>query len=869
MPRERHRDTKPNGGNGMRIELQVNGQRRAVEVRPDATLLEVLREELRLTGAKNGCGEGTCGACTVIMGGRAVRACRTPVVKAADQEIITVEGLSPREKEVYAFAFTATGAVQCGFCTPGMVMEAKALLDRQPDPTEEEIRQAFKAHLCRCTGYQKIIDAVRLAGRVFRGEIEPWTGEPAGMGKAFFRPDARAKVLGEAVFVDDMQVPGMLYGAVFRLPCARAKVKAIDVSVAKKQPGVVTVLTAEDIPGERYQGHIFKDWPALIAVGEETRYAGDALALVAARTLKEARAALDYIKVDYEELPPLTTPAEAMAPGAPPLHPRGNILSETVVRKGDPEAALKSCAHVVTRTYTTPFTEHAFLEPESALAVPEEDGLTVYTGTQGVYEIHTQLVSLLNLPPDKVRVVNKCVGGGFGGKEDLSVQHHAALLAWATRQPVKLTWTRRESILCHPKRHAMTITMTTGCDEKGNLVALVADLVADTGAYASLGAQVLQRACTHATGPYRIPHVSIRGRAVYTNNPPAGAFRGFGVPQSNFAIESQLNILADAVGLSPWQIRWQNALEPGDTLGTRQVVGPDIGLKDTLLAVKEAFESSPHAGIACGFKNVGLGVGTKDVGRARLEVRDGRVKIYSGAACMGQGLEAVLIQIVAETTGLSADSIDCILSDTALTPDAGCTTASRQSLFTGEATRRAAAELATALKGHNLAELEGQVFHGEFSGVTDPLDSDKEHPVTHVGYSYATQVVILDEAGRVAKVVAAYDVGRAVNPLNLEGQIEGGIVMGLGYALTEDFPVKDGIPLSQTLGRLGLLRSHQIPKMEVHLIEKGGTPYAYGAKGIGELATIPTAAAVAGAYYRRDGKVRLSLPLEDTPYTRK
>ncbi|OIQ58663.1 putative xanthine dehydrogenase subunit D [Moorella thermoacetica] len=852
----------------MHLQLLVNGQQREVDVYEDATLLEVLREDLRLTGAKNGCGEGACGACTVIMGGRAVRACRIPAARAAGQEIITVEGLTPREKEIYAWAFTAAGAVQCGFCTPGMVMEAKALLDRQPDPGEGEIRQALKAHLCRCTGYQKIITAVRLAGQALRGEIEPYRGEPAGLGKAFFRPDAPPKVLGEAVFVDDMQVPGMLYGAVFRLPVVRARIKGIDITAAREQPGVVAVLTADDIPGERYQGHIFKDWPALVAVGEETRYAGDALALVAASSPREARAALDFIKVDYEELPPLTSPEEALAPGAPALHPRGNLLSETRVKKGDAEAALRSCAHVITNTYQTPFTEHAFLEPESALAVPENGGLTVYTSTQGVYEIHAQLVSLLNLPPEKIRVSNKFVGGGFGGKEDLSVQHHAALLAWKTRRPVKLTWTRRESILCHPKRHPMTITMTTGCDAAGNLVALVADLVADTGAYASLGAQVLERACTHATGPYRIPNVTIRGRAVYTNNPPAGAFRGFGVPQSNFAMETQMNLLAAATGLSPWQIRWQNALEPGDTLATGQVVSADIGIKETLLAVKEAYSSSPCAGIACGFKNVGLGVGTPDTGRANLAVEGGKVRVYSSAACMGQGLESVLIQIVAETTGLPAEVIDCVLSDTALTPDAGCTTASRQSLFTGEATRRAAAALAEALRGRTLAELEGRVFRGEFHGVTDPINSTREHPLTHVGYSYATQVVLLDDAGKVSKVVAAYDIGRAINPLNLEGQIEGGIVMGLGYALTEDFPLRDGIPERQALGRLGLLRAHQVPAIEIRLVEKGGTPYAYGAKGVGELATIPTAAAVAGAYYRRDGMVRLSLPLKGTPYTR-
>lgn len=853
----------------MRVELIVNGRWQVVEAPEDATLLEVLRQDFGLTGAKNGCGEGTCGACTVVVDGKAVRSCRTPASRVAGREVVTVEGLSPREKEIYTWAFTAAGAVQCGFCTPGMVMEAKALLDRLADPGEEETRRAFKAHLCRCTGYQKIINAVRLAGQAFRGEIDPdLKGPEAGVGKAFYRPDAAAKVLGEAVFVDDMQLPGMLFGAVFRLPCARARIKTIDVTAAREQPGVAAVITAADIPGQRYQGHIFKDWPVLVAVGEETRYAGDALALVAAATAREARAALDLIRVDYEELPPLTSPGAALAPEAPSLHPGGNILSETRVKKGDAAAALKSCTHVITNTYSTPFTEHAFLEPESALAVPEAGGLTVYTGTQGVYEIHTQLVSLLNLPPEKVRVINKYVGGAFGGKEDLSVQHHAALLAWVTQKPLKLTWTRRESILCHPKRHAMSITLTTGCDAGGNLVALEADLVADTGAYASLGAQVLERACTHVTGPYRIPHVDIRGRAVYTNNPPAGAFRGFGVPQSNFAMESQMNLLAAATGLSPWQIRWQNALEAGDTLGTRQVVEQDIGLKDTLMAVKEAFESSPYAGIACGFKNVGLGVGTRDIGRANLAVEGGRVKIYSGAACMGQGLEAVLIQIVAETTGLPATIIDCVLSDTGLTPDAGCTTASRQSLFTGEAVRRAALALVEALKRHSLADLEGRVFAGEFYGVTDPINSDKEHPRTHVGYSYATQVVLLDDAGRVARVVAAYDIGRAINPLNLESQIEGGIVMGLGYALTEDFPLEEGIPQNQTLGKLGLLRPHQVPAMEVHLVEKGGTPHAYGAKGVGELASIPTAAAVAGAYYRYDGKLRLRLPLEGTPYAR-
>ncbi|MGB9860109.1 MAG: selenium-dependent xanthine dehydrogenase [Moorellaceae bacterium] len=853
----------------MHLELMVNGQQRVVEVPADATLLDVLRDHLRLTGAKNGCGEGVCGACTVLLGGRPVRACRIPAAKAVGQEILTVEGLTPREKEIYAWAFTAAGAVQCGFCTPGMVMEAKALLDSNNNPSEEEIKQAFKAHLCRCTGYQKIIAAVQLAARALRGEVTPGGGEEAGMGRRFFRPEAPAKVLGQATFVDDLIFPRMLYGAVLRPPYARARVLSLDVSAARELPGVVAVLTAEDIPGQRYQGHIFKDWPALIAVGEEVRYVGDALALVAAESKEAARKALESIRVEYEVLPPLTDPEAALAPGAPALHPKGNILSETRISKGHAEEALRACAHVVSQTYRTPFTEHAFLEPESAIAVPEGEGITIYTSTQGVYEIQEQIASLLALPHEKVRVINQYVGGAFGGKEDLSVQHHAALLAWATKRPVKITLTRRESILVHPKRHAMEIKLTTGCDAQGRLVALVAEITSDTGAYASLGAQVLERACHHITGPYRIPHVKIYGRAVYTNNPPAGAFRGFGVPQAAFACESQLNLLAQRVGKSPWEIRWINALEPGDTLATGQIVSEDVGIKETLLAVKEAFESSPYAGIACAFKNVGLGVGTRDTGRANLAVKDGKVHIYSGAACLGQGLEAVLIQIVAEATGLPAEKIEVTLADTALTPDAGITTASRQSLFTGEAVRRAAEQLVRALKENTLEELEGRTFAGEFYGATDPINSNKEHPVTHVAYGYATQVVILDEEGRVAKVIAAYDVGRAVNPLNIEGQIEGGIVMGLGFALTEDFPVKEGVPEYQQLGRLGLFRFPQIPRMETILVEKGGTQYAFGAKGIGELATIPTAAAVAGAYFRRDGVFRTSLPLEGTPYSRK
>jgi CO/xanthine dehydrogenase Mo-binding subunit len=395
-----------------------------------------------------------------------------------------------------------------------------------------------------------------------------------------------------------------------------------------------------------------------------------------------------------------------------------------------------------------------------------------------------------------------------------------------------------------------------------------ARLLADTGAYASLGGPVLQRACTHAAGPYRIPNVAILGLGVYTNNPPAGAFRGFGVTQSCFAMECCLNDLAAQTGLSPWEFRWRNAVEPGDVLPNGQIADPDTALKPTLLAVKELCERRPDAGIACCMKNAGIGVGLSDVGRVRLRVRGGRAVIYTSAACIGQGLASVLLQFVGETTGLPAELIEVAEPDTATSPNGGTTTASRQTLFNGEAARLAAEDLARDLEGCSLAELEGREYYREFSGVTDPFGSTKPNPVSHVAYSYATQVVLLDAQGRLERVVAAHDVGQAVNPTNVEAQIEGGVTMGLGYALTEDFPLKDGEPTAK-YGTLGLFRAPQVPPIESILVKAETGKLAYGAKGVGEIVSIPTAPAVACAYFRRDGVFRTQLPLPGTPYSRK
>ena len=846
-------------------QFTVNGQ--MITTEEDENLLEYLRETLRLTSMKNGCGEGACGACMVLINGLAMRACLQTLARVDGKTVLTVEGLSEREKQVYTWAFAEAGAVQCGFCTPGMVISAKALLDKDPEPSPARIKEALRGNICRCTGYVKIEKAILMAAGALRGETVVPAAAGCGVGERASRIDAAEKILGTGEYVDDMKVPGMLYAAVLRTPLARARILSIDVEAARSLEGVAAVMTAADIPGERLWGHLKHDWPAMIAIGEETRYIGDSLAIVAARTKKIARKAVEMIRLEYEELPPILSPQAAMAADAPPLHPGGNILSKVDFSRGDAQAAIQTAAHVVTRSYQTPPTEHAFLEPESALAVPDETGkITVYIASQSVFDDHHGIAAILGLPANQVRVVSKLVGGAFGGKEDLSVQHHAALLAQKTGKPVKLTLTRQESIRVHPKRHAMELTLTTACDEAGKLVAMKARIVADTGAYASLGGPVVQRACTHVSGPYSIPNIEISGVAVYTNNPPAGAFRGFGVPQSNFASEMNLNLLADLTGLSPWEIRFRNALEPGAVMATGQIADASTAIKETLLAVKEEYETAKVAGIACAMKNTGLGVGVPDTGRAILRIRQGKVEILTGAACVGQGLGTVLRQIVCETAPVGADNVTLHAPDTDVTPNAGTTTASRQTLFTGEAVRQAAIALGEAMKSASLAELDGQEFAGQYRGETDPLNSDKPHPVNHVAFGYATQVVCLSESGWLRKVVAAHDVGRAINPTTIEGQIEGAVAMGLGYALQEDFPLKRGVPTAK-FGTLGLFRSTDMPEIKIQLIEKNPSALAYGAKGIGEIATIPTAPAVAGAYYRYDKIFRTQLPLANTKYS--
>lgn len=835
----------------------------------DTPLMRYLRDELSLKSVKNGCAEGACGTCTVVIDGKAVKSCVRRTSRLEGANILTVEGLSERERAVFAYAFAEAGAVQCGFCIPGMVMCAKALIDAVPDPSPAEVKQAIRGNICRCTGYKKIELAILEAARLLR------TGEPvkkrecAGLtGESAMRVDAVSKTLGEAVYADDVHMDGMLFGSAVRSAYPRAKILSIDVSAARALSGVAAVLTSEDVPGAKVIGHLKQDYDVMIPVGGVTRFLGDAVALIAAETPELLLEAKKLVKVEYEELPAVFSPKDALKDGAPLVHEGGNVLSREHLIRGDADGALSKSAHVVTERYSVPFTEHAFLEPECCVAWTEGDTVRLITGDQGVYQTRKECSAMLGLPPERVRVSAAMVGGGFGGKEDMSVQHHAALLAYTLRRPVKVALTREESILIHPKRHAMELTFTTGCDENGYLTAMKAELISDTGAYASLGGPVLQRACTHAAGPYNYQTIDITGTAVYTNNPPAGAFRGFGVTQSCFATEMNLNRLAEMCGISPFEIRYRNAIRPGQTLPNGQIADESTALAECLDAVRLYYEANPKAGIACAMKNSGLGVGIPDFGRAVIRIKDGRAHAHSSAACIGQGMGTVQMQLICETAGLRPSDVIWEQPDTLLSPDSGNTTASRQTVFTGEAVVRAASKLREALLHNTLAELEGAEFYGEYNFVTDKLGSDKANPVSHVAYGYAAELVELDDDGRVSRVVAAHDVGRVVNPKACEGQVEGGVAMCLGYALTEDFPLDSGRPTAR-FGTLGLLRATDVPEIKVILLGRDCGGPAMGAKGVGEIAAIPAAPAAALAYELRDGIRRTSLPLESTPYSKK
>ncbi len=848
------------------MRVLLNGEARAYDGDPGRSLLRWLRDDAGVRSAKDGCApQAACGCCTVHVDGRAVLACTTPMAKVAGRAVTTIDGLPRDTQSAFARSFAQCGGAQCGFCIPGIVMRAAALVARTAEPSADEIRKELNAHLCRCTGYVKIVDSIRAAAVALRSEPQPPAPPPSGrIGTRLPKYDIEDVVLGRRPYVADMDLPGQVHAALRLSDHPRAVVQRIDVARAAAMPGVERVFTAADVPGQRCIGLIVPDWPLLVAAGETTRCVGDVLACVAARTREQARAAAAAIEVGYDVLAPITDVRAALRPDAPAIHPKGNVLSVSKARKGDAQRAFAACAHVVEGTYRTQLIEHAFLEPEACLAAPTATGVRVFSQSQGVYEDRRQIAAILGVEERAVEVVLVPNGGAFGGKEDLSVQGHAALMARLLGRPVKIELSRDESILLHPKRHPLHMEYRLGCTADGRLHALRARIWGDKGAYASVGSKVLERAAGHAAGAYFVPHVDVESVAVYTNNPPCGAMRGFGANQATFAMECCVDELCERGGFDRWQFRWDNALTDGRSTATGQVLANGVGVRATLEAVREAFRGAKRAGIACGIKNTGIGNGMPDAGEAKVVIRaPDRVELHHGWTEMGQGVDTMAVQAFCEETGLPPELL-VVAVDTSAETRCGMTTASRGTSLVGNAIIDACRALKADLSAHSLEQLVGREYRGRWScdWTTKPGTERDGQPVnTHYSYSYATQVVIVGADGQVEKVIAAHDAGRIVNPTLFEGQIEGSLHMGLGYALTEALELEGGRPKSTRLGKCGVLRAKQMPELQVIGIEVPDEFGPYGVKGVGEIGLVPTAGAVANALWAYDGVRRRTLPL--------
>ena len=881
------------------ITFTLNGKPTTVSYQPGMDFLEVLREECQVVSPKNGCApEGACGCCAVLVNGQPVLACLRKPEHMAGRDVVTLEGMPEEMRRVLSEAFLLEGAVQCGFCIPGIVIRAAGLLEHNRTQDREEVAKALDGHLCRCTGYARIIDAIQTAGEAWQDHKQLPSNEPRrhsyfgeeyglsrnaalqnghrrtnGIGTSPSRYLGIEQALGEKPFVDDMRVPGMLHAAPLLSPHPRAKVLAIDTSQAQAMPGVERIFTAPDVPGPRGTGLAIPDLPIFVAVGETTCCVGDILALVVADTAFHARQAADKIKVDYDVYQPVTDPFAAMAPDAAQVHAPGNLhvhpnlLDTTAFSRGDVDAALAASAHVIEQTFRTQPVDPAFLEPEACLAIPQGKGLKVFSQSQGSTFDQSQIARSLNIPPEEVEIALASSGGSFGAKEELSIQVQTSLAAHLLGRPVKTVLTRKQSTRLHPKRHPMTLRMTVGADAEGRLLVVRSRIVGDVGGYAGTSAKCLLRAACHSCGPYRVPNVDAEAKAVFTNNPTSGAMRGFGTNQAHFAMEGIMDLLAERVGVDGWDIRERNILNPGDAFATGQIMRESVaGLRRSLEAVKDIYKNARYAGIGCGIKSTGIGNGTIDSGHAAIRVLEGgRLDVQTGYTEMGQGLFTTIRQAVCEETGLPPEIME-VRWDKALGAKCGETWASRATTLSCAAAQRAAIQLADELKTSTLQQLVGREYTGDYvcNFTTRPGTPEAlTNPTTHMTFSYATQVVILNDEGRIERVVAAHDVGRAINPKGCAGQVEGGVHMGLGYALSENFTSTNATPDSLMLRDCGILKAKDTPRIDVILIEVPDEVGGYGAKGAGEIGLVPTAGAVAGALYSYDGIRRFSLPMDD------
>jgi aldehyde oxidoreductase len=908
----------------IKAEFNVNGQMVSAEVPADMTLLQFLRERLGLTGSKEGCSTGHCGACTVILNGKATRSClvKMKMRQMAGARVETIEGLA-RDGKLHPIqaAFLEHGASQCGFCITGMIMAAKALLDENPRPSREEIKAALTGNknICRCTGYVKIFEAIEDAGRrLAAGEEWPSAEEllaGESMGGSLLRRDEVGVVTGTRQYGDDIEPQNVLYGKILWAAHPHAEILSIDTSQAEAVEGVALVVTAKDVPGKNHCGIVIRDQPAIAF--DKVRYIGDPVACVYAETKEIAQAALDEIKVEYKVLPAVFTPEEAARPDAPQVHEKGNLMHHAKIERGDVEGAFARCAHIFEGTYQTPRIEHAFMEPESGLGFPDEDGgVTIKMGSQTVFDDRTQLSEILDMPEEKIRVLQLPQGGSFGAKEDFILQQFLALGALRTGRPIKMTLSRAESLRVHEKRHPAWMRYKTGVDEKGHILAVELDVTLDSGAYASLGVDVLENTLVFGCGPYYVPNVKLEGWAWYTNNVLCGAMRGFGVNQVSFALEQHMDMMARALDMAPFEFRLLNALDVGLPTAADHVMEKGVvAIKETIVAARDAFAKievppgSGHkkigVGVASAVKNVGFGHGFPESAGAIVEMgADGRCVLKATQHEYGQGARIGLVKLISSELGIPPGQIDVVWPNTAQTPYTGPTTASRQTFLTGNAVVMACRALKDEMFSHAAELLDtgpGKIaFRGAMlvdadSGrevpiselgerfvverrytppASDPLlEGEPSHygrpdfksRVTHWCYSYNTQVAIVevDETTgkvRVLTVISANDVGKALNPPAIERQIYGGVVMGLGYALSEGYYLEQGVNLTDTYGKCGIPTADMVPEIIPVIVEVPHPDGPQGAKGFAEAPSLATAPAIINAIYDAVGVRIDSLP---------